>query len=190
MNQNRREFLSGTALMGVAAMAAGCATAGGKGGASAPRQAQAAPKAPADPYKGTQGVPLKTGFPCLQSAGSTSMGISWAVSGLSKGEVEFADNPDFSGSKTVKSGGYGLAPIDISSLQVRLTGLVPGKKYWYRTITTPFTDYSNIYNAKLGEPIVSSVYSFTTLGEPNRGKFAMICDTHGQGSSAGQQSGR
>ena len=181
MEFNRRGFILG----GAAAAAAGCTTVGNKTGNSAVCGQVEKPGAvpaekPADPYKGTQGVPLKVGAPCLQSAGSTSMGISWAVSGLSKGEVEYADNPGFSGSKTVKAGGYGLAPIDISSLQVRLTGLVPGKKYWYRTITTPFTDYSNIYDAKLGESVVSAAYSFTTLGETNRGKFAMICDTHGQ----------
>ena len=184
MDFNRRGFILG----GAAAAAAGCTTAGKT---AAPVSAPAVPVAPAkqeqdkplDPYKGTKGVPLKVGSPCLQSAASTSMGISWAVSGLSKGVVEYADNPQFLDSKTVKSGGFGLAPIDISALQVRLTGLKPSTKYYYRTITTPFTDYSNIYNAKLGEPIVGKTHSFTTLGEGNRGCFAMISDTHGQWKS-------
>ena len=182
---NRRGFILG----GAAAAAAGCTTVGGKAEkAAAPVQpakpAVAAPaEKPLDPYKGTQGVPLKVGTPCLQSAASTSMGISWSVSGLAKGVVEYADNPQFRNLVTVKSGGFGLAPIDISAIQVRLTGLKPATKYWYRTITTPFTDYSNIYNAKLGEPMVVKTYSFTTLGEGNYGMFAMICDTHGQWKS-------
>lgn len=134
--------------------------------------------AKADPFKGTKGVPLKVGSPCLQAPGATTMGVSWAVSGLSKGVVEFADNPEFANSRIVKSGGFGLVPIDVAALQVRLTGLKPATRYWYRTVTTPFTDYSNIYDAKLGEPIVGDIHSFTTLGEENRGRFAMISDTH------------
>ena len=174
MKQNRRDFLAGTALMGVAAVTVGADAAGG---------INAAATQVSDPYKGTKGVPLKVGVPCLQSPSATSMGISWSVSGLSKGVVEYADNPQFLNSVTVKSGGYGLVPIDISAIQVRLTGLKPATRYWYRTITTPFTDYVSIYNAKLGEPIVGKTYSFSTLGEGNHGSFAMICDTHAQWKS-------
>ena len=184
MSCNRRGFI----LSGAAVAAAGCATVG-KNDVQKPAPAatatpkKAVPEKPHDPFKGTRGVPLKVGFPCLQSASSTSMGISWSVSGLSKGVVEYADNPRFENSKTVKSGGLGLAPIDISALQVRLTGLKPSTKYYYRTITTPFTDYSNIYAAKLGEPVVGKTYSFTTLGKGNCGRFSMISDTHGQWKS-------
>lgn len=184
MEFNRRGFILG----GAAAAAAGCAKANGNDACSAPSASPAKEvplpaKKPHNPYKGTKGVPVEVGEPCLQSAASTSMGISWSVTGLSKGEVEYADNPQLHNSVVVRSGGFGLVPIDISSMQVRLTGLKPATKYWYRTVTTPFTDYSNIYNAKLGEPVVGKVYSFTTLGEGNRGKFAMISDTHGQWKS-------
>lgn len=132
----------------------------------------------ADPFLGTRGVPLQVGFPCLQAPGETTMGVSWKVSGLSKGVVEYADNPEFRDAKTVKGGGYGLVPIDVEALQVRLEGLKPATKYYYRTITTPFVDYQNIYDAKLGEPIVSKTYSFTTLGEGAPSNFCMISDTH------------
>ena len=166
MNSSRREFIKGTACAGAAVTAFGAGAA------------ESCADIPRDPFKGTQGVPLKVGAPCLQAAGATSMGVSWAVSGLSKGVVEYADNPDFRNSAIVKSGGFGLVPIDIAALQVRLTGLKPATRYWYRTVTTPFTDYSNIYQAKLGEPVVGKIHSFTTLGEGNRGRFAMISDTH------------
>ena len=136
--------------------------------------------AEADPFLGTRGSPLEVGSPCIQAPGETTMGVSWAVSGLSKGVVEYADNPDMRDVKTVKSGGFGLVPIDVNALQVRLTGLKPATKYWYRTVTTPFTDYANIYDAKLGDPIVSAVHSFTTLGVDAKAHFCMICDTHVQ----------
>ena len=173
MNKSRREFLKGSACIGVAGTTlCACQSMTAETNTQSPTTL--------DPFKGTQGVPLKVGAPCLQAPSATSMGVSWAVSGLSKGVVEYADNPDFRNSIAVKSGGFGLVPIDISALQVRITGLKPATRYWYRTVTTPFTDYSNIYNAKLGEPIVGKPHSFTTLGAENNGRFAMISDTHAQ----------
>ena len=133
-----------------------------------------------DPFLGTQGRPLTVGYPNLQAPGETTMGVSWKVSGLSKGVVEYADNPEFKNSVIVRSGGYGLVPIDISALQVRLENLRPATKYYYRTITTPFTDYRSIYDAKLGRPIVSETYSFTTLGTRAAARFCMMSDTHAQ----------
>ena len=163
---NRRKFVLGCGALA----AAGCVTDRKTGGS--------ADGVTRDPFKGTQGVPLKVGAPCLQAPAETTMGVSWAVSGLAKGVVEYADNPGFSNAKTAKSGGFGLVPIDVAALQVRLTGLKPSTTYWYRTVTTPFVDYQNIYAAKLGEPIVSAVHSFTTLGPGTRGHFCMMTDTH------------
>ena len=170
MKVDRRGFLLGS---GVLAATSACAATG------------ANEVKPADPFKGTQGVPLTVGAPCLQAPGETTMGVSWAVSGLSKGVVEYADNPDFRNATTVKSGGYGLVPIDVAALQVRLEGLRPSTTYWYRTVTTPFVDYKNIYKAKLGEPGVSAVHSFTTLGPGTRPHFCMMCDTHENWKSFG-----
>ena len=163
---NRRLFLKGGALA-VAAMTTGPAAAGKSASDS-------------NPFLGTQGEPLKVGFPCLQAPGETTMGVSWCVSGLSRGEVEVADNPSFRNARLVKSGGYGLVPIDVVAQQVRIEGLTPGRRYWYRTITTPFTDYKNIYAAKLGEPIVSEIHTFTTAGADARASFCVINDTHAQ----------
>lgn len=161
MNLNRREFLVGSM---VAAIARPAFSGNDVAGAT------------------DEGVPpppqFTVGEPCLQAAGATTMGVAWAVSGLAKGVVEYADNPAFANARLVKSGGLGLVPIDDRALQVRLTGLKPATRYWYRTITTPFTDYPNIYQAKLGQPIVGTTHSFTTLGAANRGSFAMISDTH------------
>ena len=130
--------------------------------------------------EGTGGEALVIGEPCLQAPAETTMGISWSVSGLAKGVVEYADNPEFKDSKRVKSGGYGLVPIDIDALNVRLEGLKPSTRYYYRTITTPFTDYRNIYNAKLGEPIVGATHSFQTLGPKTAAHICIFSDTHAQ----------
>ena len=179
---NRREFLT---LGGGALVASGCAGAPAVTAPKAEAATRPAAKPPADPFKGTQGVPLKVGAPCLQAPGETTMGVSWAVSGLSKGVVEYADNPAFRDAKTVKSGGYGLVPVDVAALQVRLEGLKPSTRYWYRTVTTPFVDYQNIYNAKLGEPVVSGVHSFMTLGPSTPSHFCMMSDTHARWEAVG-----
>ena len=169
---NRRQFIKGSALAVVATTAGVASAESRKHGAEGTEVS--------DPFRGTQGVPLQVGQPCLQAPAETTMGVSWRVSGLAKGVVEIADNPDFKGSRFVKSGGYGLVPIDVSALQVRLEGLKPATRYWYRTITTPFTDYRNIYDAKLGEPIVSETHAFTTFGAKAAAHFCVINDTHAQ----------
>ena len=163
---NRRSFLSGSALVAAAVVA--------------PAQAAEAPKKVRKPFEGIGDAPFVVGEPCLQAPAETTMGVSWRVSGLAKGVVEVADNPEMANARTVKSGGYGLVPIDVAALEVRLEGLKPATRYWYRTVTTPFTDYKNIYDAKLGEPVVGKVHSFTTLGVAAKTHFAVMNDTHAQ----------
>ena len=163
---NRRAFLSGSALMAAAVVA--------------PAQAAEAPKKVRKPFEGIGDAPFVVGEPCLQAPAETTMGVTWCVSGLAKGVVEVADNPEMTNARTVKSGGYGLVPIDVAALEVRLEGLKPATTYWYRTVTTPFTDYKNIYDAKLGEPVVGKVHSFTTLGAAAKTHFAVMNDTHAQ----------
>ena len=176
MSISRRNFL----FSGGALAATGCVSTVTDVGFENRAKQAATPAVADDPFLGTQGRPFTTGFPCLQAPSETTMGIGWAVNGLSKGVVEYADNPLLENSKIVKSGGYGLVSIDIAALQVRLEGLKPATTYWYRTITTPFTDYQNIYDAKLGEPVYSKTYSFTTLGAGAASHFCMMSDTHAQ----------
>ena len=165
---SRRGFLVGTGALAAAATA------------SRGEAAEAGSANVRDPFLGTQGAPLAVGCPNLQAPGETTMGVTWKVSGLAKGVVEYADNPAFENARTARPGGYGLVPIDVAALAVRLEGLRPATRYYYRTVTTPFTDYRNIYDAKLGAPIVSKTYSFTTLGAGAKAHFCMMSDTHGQ----------
>ena len=167
---NRRSFLAGGALMAAAAVTPAKAS-----DFVDPKKGKAR-----KPYEGIGDAPFVVAEPCLQAPAETTMGVTWAVSGLAKGVVEVADNPEMTNARTVKSGGYGLVPIDIAALEVRLEGLKPATTYWYRTITTPFTDYKNIYDAKLGEPVVGKVHSFTTLGAAAKTHFAVMNDTHAQ----------
>ena len=131
-----------------------------------------------EPNSDVENFTFTVGAPCLQAPGETTIGVSWSVSGLAKGEVEYADNPELRGARIAKAGGLGLVPINDSTLQVRITGLKRTTTYWYRTITVPFTSYNNIYEAKQGESIVSDIHSFTTMGADARAHFCVINDTH------------
>ena len=169
MDMQRRSFLAGGALLAASS--------------TIPASAAPAEPKPRKPFEGIGTDPFVVGEPCLQAPAETTMGVTWCVSGLSKGVVELADNPEMTNSRIVKSGGYGLVPIDVAALEVRLENLKPATTYWYRTITTPFTDYKNIYAAKLGEPVVGKVHSFTTLGTAAKTHFAVMNDTHAQWKS-------
>lgn len=116
--------------------------------------------------------------PVLQCPAETTVGVSWAVDGLAYGDVEIADNPEFRGSKKFRSGGLGLAAMDDGVLQVRVTGLKPATRYWYRVATTPIADWKNCYSFRIGEAEVGHTYSFTTAGAGGSSKICAINDTH------------
>ena len=169
VNLTRRDFLSasGAVLIGESLMQRQCVA-----------QGSPVPDSSKTSLSDVGDAPFKVGSPCLQAPGETTMGVSWAVSGLAKGEVEYAQNPEMRDARIAKGGGLGLVPIDDRALQVRITGLKPATTYWYRTITVPFTSYKNIYEAKQGAPLVSPLHSFTTMGSGARAHFCSINDTH------------
>src|SRR5512133_284226 len=113
MQQNRRDFLKGGAVL-AAAGAVGIGSAA-EGGAEA--------------------KPFAAGEPVLEAPAETSVGVAWAVNRLSTGTVEIADNPEMAGARTVKSGEMPLGCLDEESITVRVGGLKADTRYWYRTVT-------------------------------------------------------
>ena len=103
----------GLTRRGFVAACGALAASAAHGDEAVPQDSAASVPREQDPFLGTQGVPLEVGSPCLQAPGETTMGVSWAVSGLAKGVVEYADNPEMSDATAVRSGGYGLVPIDV-----------------------------------------------------------------------------
>lgn len=121
--------------------------------------------------------PRVTGEPVLQCPAPDSMGVVWAVNGLSNGAVEYADNPALKNAVTVRCGGFGMTGFDERILQVRLEGLKPGTRYWYRTLTTPLVALKP-YALQLGETEKGRIYSFQTAGETAPARFCVMNDTH------------
>ncbi|PQO43226.1 purple acid phosphatase family protein [Blastopirellula marina] len=121
-------------------------------------------------------APLKAGPPVLQNPTSTSMAVAWSVDQAATGFVEYGETPEL-GSKAYAPEN-GLNPLNSRFLQARITGLTPGNKIYYRTVTTPI-QFANAYKIVAGEPIQGEVYEFRTpSAEPTAASFAVLNDTH------------
>lgn len=122
---------------------------------------------------------LIDGEPALQAPAPDSMGVAFAVTALANGFVELADNPEMKNPRSFMAEGVPLARIDDRVLRVRLTGLRPGTRYWYRAGAAKLENPVG-YWTKPSETVWSGVHSFVTPGEGAPSHFAMICDTHAQ----------
>ena len=158
---DRREFLKGSALA-VAAAGTGCAMAGvQKGG-------------PVQPCS------LIASAPVLQNAAETSIGVSFAVSADASGWVEYSTSPDLKNATRAYSGEHGLMTVDDKVALIRVTGLRPATKYYYR-IGADRIEFKGGYAMKnLGPEVDPKIHSFTTLGAAATGSFCVINDTHDQ----------
>ncbi len=165
---NRRKFIAGGALLAAA-------------GAVQNVNAEAAPAAkPKNPHAGPDGRKYSVGEPCLQVPSDTSMGVCWAVSHLTNGWVEYGEKADLSDArKVVCEGAPGITGFDELAVRVRLVGLKPATKYYYRTISQQIF-YKHNYSRGYGELLVGSIHSFSTLGASQRAHFCVINDTHAQ----------
>ena len=121
---------------------------------------------------------LLASAPMLQNFAETSVGVAFAVNDLANGYVLIGEQPDLSDARKVLCGGYRLTDIDERVIQVRITGLKPATKYYYR-IGADRIHYGGGYDMKvLGNEEDPRIYSFTTAGEALKGRFCVINDTH------------
>ena len=116
--------------------------------------------------------------PMLQNFAATSMGVVFAVSALANGYVLVGEKPDLSDARKVLCGGYRVTDIDDRVIRVRLTGLKPATRYYYR-IGADRISYKGGYQMKiLGNEEDPNTYSFMTAGEAAEAHFCVINDTH------------
>ena len=168
---NRRQFIKGSALA-VAAVGTGCATTDTRDDSAALSTKHQAPS--------TAPQALLASAPVLQNAAETSIGVSFAVSADASGWVEYSTSPDLKGAVKAFSGEHGLMTVDDKVALVRITGLKPATKYYYR-IGADRIDFKGGYGMKnLGPEVDSKIHSFTTLGAAAKGSFCVINDTHDQ----------
>ena len=168
---NRREFLSGGAMLAAAAVTK-------KVSAMNPDEQKAWDAYTAAPTLKSDGS-IFDSAPFLQVPAPDSMGVAFAVNELANGFAEVADNPEMKGAVRFAAEGLPLTGFDSRVIQVRMTGLKPATRYWYRVGACGFTHPVG-YWMKQKEIAWSQVFSFTTAGEGAESRFAVINDTHAQ----------
>ena len=70
--------------------------------------------------------------PVLQNGAETSMGVGFAVSDMANGYVLLSEREDMEDARKVKCGGYRVTDMNDKVQQIRLTGLKPATRYYYR----------------------------------------------------------
>ena len=151
--------------------------AGGALAVTATRMKLSAGESPTS-EKNSQTRKLIISAPLLQNAAETSMGIGFAVSAMANGYVEYSTSPNLAQAKKVVCGGYRVTDMNDKVMLVRLTGLRPNTRYYYR-IGADRISYKGGYDMhRLGTEIDPRIYSFTTLGPAEGGHFCVINDTH------------
>ena len=186
----RRDFIKTSALLAVAAgsgelMKAGAMPAEGMytgPSEAAGPETDACPEAEAvpDPFEPEEPAAerLIVSAPMLQNFAETSIGVAFAVSALANGYVLVGESPDLTDARKVLCGGYRVTDIDDRVVRVRITGLKPSTRYYYR-IGAVRISYEGGYRMKiLGTEEDPRTYSFTTAGAGTDGGFCVINDTH------------
>lgn len=116
--------------------------------------------------------------PMLQNYAETSIGVAFAVSAMANGYVTYGQKADLSDGKTVKCGGFRVTDMNDKVMLVRLTGLKPSTKYYYR-IGADRINY--VHGHKMiveASEAGDRVYSFTTAGAGVKSHFCVINDVH------------
>lgn len=160
---SRRQFLFG----GLAASATGPASG----------LRDSAPSAPL--REAASGASLITSAPVLLNPAERTMDVAFTVSDDASGWVEISKSPDMAKCVRVHSDGDNpLMTIRNAFASIRISGLKPATKYYYR-IGADRIHFDNNYKiSHEGTEAQGKVYSFTTLGRGAGGSFCVIQDTH------------
>ena len=164
MKMDRREFLKSTAVI-----AAGTATQGIAG--AMPKQVASQSD---DQHEGA----LITSAPLLENYAETSMGVAFSVSDMANGYVIYGEKEDLSDGVKVKCGGFRVTDMNDKVMLVRLTGLKPATRYYYRIGADRISYKGGYAMSIIGNEEDSNIYSFTTAGKQAKSHFCVINDTH------------
>lgn len=101
-------------------------------------------------------------IPYLQSPGTDEMTVMWLTNVPARSWVEYGTDPD--NLKRARTFLEGVMVANNKINQVRLTGLQPGTKYYYRVVSQEITRYSSYYK-EFGDTVRSDIKSFTTWSD-------------------------
>jgi len=121
--------------------------------------------------------PLVDTPPSLQCPTPNAITVVWVVGQSAAGFVQYGTDKG-NLDQTAYGDVFGNKAYHRRFMQIRIEGLEPNTRYYYRTGTRPFR-FVNAYNFVQGEPEYGEVFSFETPGENKAvGTFAVINDTH------------
>ncbi len=171
-NQSRRQFLRSSILAGATAFVATRLAADDSGGSRSIATAEDALERvpPAGKLLGSA--------PVLMNPAERTMDVVFAVNDEASGWVEISKSPQMAKAMRVHSGAGPVMRVGDKWAVVRLTGLRPATRYWYRVGADRIEFDAGYKPWNLGSETGGKVYSFTTLGAESRGSFCVINDTH------------
>ena len=116
------------------------------------------------------------GAPVVQAVGPTTLSVAWAVNDTSTAWVEYGETEALG--SIAATDGQGLRPLDAVWHRVRVEGLKPATRYYYRTVSVPVA-FLGPYDIRRGRPFESRIYGITTPeAAAATTRFAVINDTH------------
>jgi endonuclease/exonuclease/phosphatase family metal-dependent hydrolase/Icc-related predicted phosphoesterase len=104
-------------------------------------------------------------IPYLQNPGTNEMTVMWLTNVPARSWVEYGTDPDNMIRARAFLEGEMMANNKINS--IRLTGLEPGTKYFYRVVSQEITRYSSYYK-EFGDTVMSDIKSFTTWSDDKK----------------------
>jgi len=120
---------------------------------------------------------LVDSLPSLQCPTQRGITVVWAVGQPAAGFIQYGTDKD-NLDQAAYGEMFGQKAYSERFMQIRIEGLQPNTRYFYRTVTRPFR-FVNAYTFQQGEPVSSETFSFETPGENNpSATFSVINDTH------------
>jgi predicted phosphodiesterase len=115
--------------------------------------------------------------PFLQAPSETGVTISWVTSRKCVSRIEY--RPETSQAwLTHIPVHHGLVDADVTHHNVALTGLTPGTRYQYRTVSREISDFEP-YKVIFGGTVISADHNFTTLDSRKATtSFVVLNDRH------------
>jgi predicted phosphodiesterase len=116
--------------------------------------------------------------PYLQAPTENSMTVMWLTDKRCTGWVEYGTDRGHLDRKAVSTRD-GLINAYITTHKIKLTGLEPGKRYYYRVRSEEILEFGPYYDKKFSQPIGSEMQTFETCSNKDR-KVSVIClnDVH------------
>jgi acid phosphatase type 7 len=112
----------------------------------------------------------------LQNPGATAITVAIGVNGPSTAWAEYGETDQLG--QVATGARHGLKPYDSLAHLIRLEGLRPGRRYYYRVRACP-VDFRGAYDIRRGESFATQIFSFRTFDpQAKEARFAVWNDLH------------